>query len=43
MDDKLNLLLTLTDGAYTLKVALQVGPGILTGDADQDWMEPENK
>lgn len=43
MDDKLNLLITLTDGVNVIRVALQVGPGILTGDAGTYWLEPENK
>ena len=43
MNNQINWLITLTDGAELLRVAVKISSGVLQGDAEIYPMEPENK
>jgi hypothetical protein len=43
MNNDINWLITLSNGEYLIKVALKLSPSMLTGDAREACLEPENK
>jgi len=43
MDNKINLLITLTEGIQLLRVAIKITPDMLKGDVMPYYLEPENK